>query len=71
MLPFQLTSSAVSGTPAHIPDPDAPARRAEPSPPGWVVASVADDRITLGVGADQVTKPEPRVVGTLRQARAS
>jgi sporulation protein YlmC with PRC-barrel domain len=30
-LPFQLTSPAVSGTPADIPDPDAPERPAEPA----------------------------------------
>ena len=31
MLPFQLTSPAASGTPAWIPDPDAPERRREPA----------------------------------------
>jgi sporulation protein YlmC with PRC-barrel domain len=30
VLPFQLTSPTVSGTPAHIPDPDAPERRPDP-----------------------------------------
>ncbi len=31
VLPFQLTSPAVSGTPAYIPDPDAPQERPEPA----------------------------------------
>jgi uncharacterized protein YrrD len=31
MLPFQLTSPAASGTPAWIPDPDAPEHRREPA----------------------------------------
>jgi len=117
VLPFQLTSPAVSGTPAYIPDPDAPQERPEPAIaagtsvydnagqrigeveavdldpasrritrvvvrrgklfrrettiPAGVIASVADDRITLGVGADDVKKLERGVPGQLGTAPAA
>jgi uncharacterized protein YrrD len=109
VLPFVLTSPTSSGTPAFIPDPDAPegvrepaiakatpvydnARqhlgdvegveldpasgritrvivrkgrlfRTETAIPAGMIASVADDRITLNVRADVVKKLEPVAIG--------
>jgi sporulation protein YlmC with PRC-barrel domain len=116
-LPFQLTSSAVSGTPAFIPDPEAPERRAEPAiaeattvydgagqdlgdvegveldqatgritrvivrrgrlfgrettVPAGLIASVAADRITLSVSADEAKKLERGRLGELGRAPAA
>jgi hypothetical protein len=39
--------------------------------PAGVIASVADDRITLGVSADELKKLEPGPIGQLGRARAS
>jgi hypothetical protein len=87
VLPFQLTSPAVSGTPAYIPDPVdlAPASRRitrivvrrvklfrkETTVPAGVIASVADNRITLGLGADEAKKLERGVPGQLGTAPAA
>ena len=116
MLPFQLTSPAVSGTPAYIPDPDAERRpepaiaaatpvydnagerigeveavqldhasgritrvivrrgklfRTETAIPAGVIASVAGDRITLGVRADEVKKLDRGASGKLGTAPAA
>ena len=117
MLPFQLTSPAASGTPAWIPDPDAPERRREPAiapstavydnagqpigeveavdldpasrrvtrivvrrgrlfrtettVPAGVIASVADDRITLRTPADDLKKLERGIRGELGRAPAA
>jgi uncharacterized protein YrrD len=111
-----LTSPTVSGTPASIPDPDAPGRTRETATakatpvydnagrdvgdvegveldsvsgritrvrvrtgrlfgtetaiPAGVIASVADDRITLNVKADVVKKLEPAAVGGARAVSA-
>jgi hypothetical protein len=45
--------------------------RTETAIPAGVIASVADDRITLGVGADELNKLEPGPIGQLGRARAS
>jgi uncharacterized protein YrrD len=117
VLPFQMTSPAVSGTPAYIPDPDAAegakepaiaaampvydnaaqhvgdvdgveldpataritrvlARRgrlvhSETAIPASVIASVADDRITLGVRADDLRRLERGAIGGLGTAPAA
>ena len=117
VLPFQLTSPTVSGTPAYIRDPDAPEGSPEPAIaaatpvyddagqrvgevegvdidhatgritrvivrrgrlfrtetpiPASVIAAVADDRITLSVGGDELKKLEPGAIGRLGTARAS
>jgi sporulation protein YlmC with PRC-barrel domain len=116
VLPFQLTSPAVSGTPAYVRDPDAPEGSPEPAIaaatpvydnagqrvgdvegaeldhatgritriivrrgrlfhtetpiPASVIAEVADDRITLSVGGDELKKLELTAFG-LGTARAS
>ena len=45
--------------------------RRETTIPAGVIASVADDRITLGVGADEVKKLERGVPGQLGTAPAA
>ena len=117
VLPFELTSPAVCGTPAYVRDPDAPEGSAEPAIaaatpvydaagqrvgevegvdldeatgritrlvvrrgrlfrtetpiPASLIAAVADDRITLAVGADELKRIEQGHLGRLGTARAS
>jgi sporulation protein YlmC with PRC-barrel domain len=64
-LPFQLTSPTVSGTPAYIPDPDAPERVEEPA---IKAAMAVDDNAgrhvgdVEGVDVDQRTGRITRVI---------
>ena len=79
----ELTSPAVSGTPAYIPDPDASERVKEPAIAAAMavydnagqrigeVESVELDRITLRVGADEVKRLERGVTDKLGTAPAA
>ncbi len=117
MLAFQLTSPEVSGTPAYIPDPEAPDEQREPAIaaettvydsagqhigdvegmeldpattritrlvvrrgrlfrtdttiPAHLIASVTDDRITLGIRSDDTKKLERGPRGELGTAPAA
>lgn len=65
MLPFQLTSPTVSGTPAYIPDPDAPERVEEPAiTTAMAVSDNAGQHVgdVEGVDVDQRTGRITRVI---------